>query len=231
MIHNFELPRGIQPKDIRTNYIFRQDFALPLPPRIHFERLTADGPMVRAIGPMSLEGQERWGRTLYSWGKTTGVFRSQRAIICPYSTQEQVALVQHSSVFYDFTDIYHRIYEHNEPVRAIVDWVKSIEIAFWLINLDTYHTFFHHFQAILAEDPVDIVCEMMYFTNLSLMIRVTIDERCTHFRRHEVDFAFNAMAIDNNNTDANDDADFDDAINNKWLMQANMLMHMHFDST
>ena len=56
------------------------------------------------------------------WGKTTGVFRSQRAIICPYSMQEQVTLVQHSGVFYDFTDIYHRIYEHNEPVRAIVDW-------------------------------------------------------------------------------------------------------------
>ena len=33
------------------------------------------------------------------------------------------------------------------------------------------------------------------------------------------------------NADANDDADFDDAINNEWLTQANMPMHAHFDST
>jgi hypothetical protein len=66
------------------------------------------------------------GRTLYSWGKTTGVFKPQRAIICPYSTPEQVALVQRSGVFYDFTGIYHRLYEQNVDIRAVVDWVKSI---------------------------------------------------------------------------------------------------------
>ena len=64
-------------------------------------------------------------------------------------------------VFYDFTDIYHRLYEHNVDICAVVDWVKSIEIAFWLINLDTHHTFYLHLQATLPDDPVDVVCEMM----------------------------------------------------------------------
>ena len=40
MIRNFELPRGMRPEDIRTNYVFRQDFVLPLPPRIHFESIS-----------------------------------------------------------------------------------------------------------------------------------------------------------------------------------------------
>ena len=68
---------------------------------------------------------------------------------------------------------------------------------------------------------------MMYFANLSL--RVTADERCTHFRRHEIDFEFNADPIDTDNTDDNDDNNFDDAIRER-LMQANMLMHMHFNT-
>ena len=42
-------------------------------------------------------------------------------IICPYSTPEQVALVQRSGVFYDFMDIYHHLYEHNIDIRAVVD--------------------------------------------------------------------------------------------------------------
>jgi len=214
MSPNYEMPRDMQPADIRTIYNFRQDFVLPLPRRIQFESMTTDGPMIRTIGPTSLEGQERWGQTYYLQGKTNGVFRPLRAIICPYSTQEQLALVHRSGVFYDFTDIYHRIYKRNEPVRSIVDWVKSIEVAFWLINLDTYHNFFHLFQAILPEDPVDVVCEMMHFTNFSL--GVTVDERCTFFRRHGVNFAFNDMAIGDDNADDNDDADFDDAINNEW---------------
>ena len=83
--------------------------------------MATDGPMVRAIGPTSSEGQQMHGRTLYSWGKTTSVFKPQRAIICPYSTPEQVALVQRSGVFYDFTDIYHHLYEHNIDIRAVVD--------------------------------------------------------------------------------------------------------------
>ena len=224
---NLELPRGIQPDDIRTPYIWRQDFSLLLPPRVHIERMMFDGPMIRTIGPMSLEGQEKWGRTLYSVGKTPGVFRSQRVIICPYSTQEQVALVQRSGVFYDFTDIYHRIYERYEPVSTTVEWVKSIEIAFWLININTYHSFFHLFQCILPEPNVDVDCEMMYFSNLSL--GVAVDERCTYFRRHEVDFAFNAVATDADDADADEDADFEAAIRNEWLTHANMLMHAHFD--
>ena len=105
-------------------------------------------------------------------------------------------------------DIYHRIYERNEPVRSIVDWVKSIEVAFWLINLDTYHTFFHLFQEILPGPSVDVVCEMQFFTNFSL--GVAADERCTFFRRHGVNFEFNDRAEDDN------DDDNDDAINNEW---------------
>ena len=214
MSPNYEMPRDMQPADIRTIYNFRQDFVLPLPRRIQFESMATDGPMIRTIGPTSLEGQERWGQTYYLQGKTNGVFRPLRAIICPYSTQEQLALVHRSGVFYDFTDIYHRIYERNETVRSNIDFVKSIEVAFWLINLDTYHTFFHLFQAILPEDPVDVVCEMTLFTNFSL--GVTADERCTFFRRHGVNFEFNDMAIGDDNADDNDDADFDDAIRNEW---------------
>ena len=74
--------------------------------------------MIWTIGPTSLEGQDQYGQTYYLQGKTNGVFRPLRAIICPYSTQEQLALVHRSGVFYDFTDIYHRIYELNETSRS-----------------------------------------------------------------------------------------------------------------
>ena len=36
------------------------------------------------------------------------------------------------------------------------------------------------------------------------------------FRRHGVNFEFNDMTIGDDNADDNDDADFDDAINNEW---------------
>ena len=130
-----ELPHGIQPEHIRTSRIFNRDFILPLPMRTHFEALAIDSPMVRAVGPTSREGQRMHGRTLYSWGKTTGVFKPECVIICPYSTPEQAALVRRSGIFYDFTDIYRRLYEHNVNICVVIDWVKSIEIAFWLINL------------------------------------------------------------------------------------------------
>ena len=125
------MPRGMQAADIRTIFNFRQDFVLPLPRRIQFESMTTDGPMIRTIGPTSLEGQDQYGQTYYLQSKTNGVFRPLRAIICPYSTQEQLALVHRSGVFYDFTDIYHRIYELNETSRSNIDFVKSIEVV-WL---------------------------------------------------------------------------------------------------
>ena len=74
-----------------------------------------------------------------------------------------MALVQRSGTFYDFTDIYHRLYERNVNVRVTVDWVRFIEIAFWLISVDTYHSFYLHLQAILPDDPIDVVFFVQFF--------------------------------------------------------------------
>ena len=69
---------------------------------------------------------------------------------------------------------------------------------------------------------------MMYFTNLSL--RVTADERCTHFHRHKINFEFNTDPIDADNTNNNNDNDFDNTIRREWLTQASMPMQVHFDT-
>ena len=69
--------------------------------------------------------------------------------------------------------------------------------------------------------------DLMAFTSLSPMQAM----KCTHFRRHEINFDFTAdVPEDDDNADADgDDDEFDDAIMER-LTHANMPMHAHFDA-
>ena len=80
-------------------------------------------------------------------------------------------------------------------------------------------------MVLTPDEPVEVICEMMAFTNPSVLQAAYY----THFCRHKIDRGSTDAPADDSSTDSDDIDNSADAIMER-LTHASMRMRAHFDA-